>query len=166
VTAPVDYFSFRKAFETALGKLRLPDGCHQQEPSWEPTVAPYFWTVEVVFDFADGKHIRIWESYDKIAGLYMSRKVQWAYHYGDTASFDEAGGAVRGSPDDPLDLRIDTCGGVHLHYGKREPHYRQEDIDGLTISDVDALSFVRAVLTQRQTGKSLAEVLKFKIKEI
>ena len=162
----MDYFPFRKSFETDLKKLRLPADCQQREPGWEPTHPPLVWTVEVFFDFSDHKHIRIWESYDKIAKLYMSRKTQWAYHYGDTASFDETGDAVRGSPDDPLDLRIDTCSGLHMHYQKREPHYKQDDIEGIDLTAVGALDFVRAVFTHRRTGKPLSEVLGFRIKSL
>jgi hypothetical protein len=157
----VDYLTFRKSFEKALAKLRLPDDCKQREPSWEQ-VSWHFWQVLVFFDFPD-KHIRIWESYDKIAKLDMSRRTQWSYHYGDTATLDENGDATRGAPDDPLDLRIDTTRGIHMHYLTREPHYKQEAIKGIDLATVGALDFVRAVLTHRRTGKPLSEVLGFRI---
>jgi hypothetical protein len=159
----VDFLTFQKSFETALGKIRLPADCKQREPNWE-VVTSYFWRVEVFFDFSDQKHIRIQESYDKFAKLYMSRKTQWSYHYGDTATFDENGDAVRGAPDDPLDLRIDTDRGLHMHYQKQQPHYRQDDIEGIDLATVGAVEFIRAVLTHRRTHKSLGDVLGFKIK--
>lgn len=159
----MDYLTFRKSFEKTLGKLRLPDDCQQREPCWEP-VSWHVWQVLVFFDFSNDEHIRIWESYDKIAKLDMSRKTQWSYHYGDTATFDENGDAVRGAPNDPLDLRIDTNRGIHMHYQTHQPHYKQEDIEGIDLAAVGALDFVRAVLTHRRTGKSLSEVLGFKIK--
>jgi hypothetical protein len=160
----VDYFSFRRSFEAALSKLRLPPDCRQQEPVWEITAPPVGWQVEVFFDFQDQKHIRIWESYDKFAGLQMSRRVQWAYHYGKTESFDGGGHAMRGQPDDPLDLRIDTCSGLHLHYQKREPHYAQDEVIGLDLHSLQALSFVRAVIKHRKTGKPFTKVFGFRIK--
>ncbi len=126
---------------------------------------PYCWTVEVFFDFADQKHIRIWESFSKIAGLQMSRRLQWAYHYGGDEVIDEAGKAVRGAPNDPVDLRIDTCGGrVHMHYGTREPHYYQDKVDGLTLLKVQSLEFVKAVLKHRGTGEPFTKILGFSIK--
>lgn len=159
----MDYFAFRKSLEKSLAKLKLPSGSHIQEPDWEVIHPPLSWNVEVVVDFPE-KHIRIWESYDKFARLQVSRRVQWAYHYGETASFDEAGAAVRGKPDDPLDLRIDTAGGLHMHYGKRNPHYKQEEIEGLDLGSVGALDFIQAVLKHRRTGRPLNSVLGFRIK--
>jgi hypothetical protein len=161
----VDFFEYQRWFERALSKLKLPSDCQQREPEWEAIQPPYSWQVRAFFDFSDGKHIRLWESHDKFAGLYMSRRVQWSYHYGDTMSLDENGDATQGAPDDPLDLRIDTAGGqVHMHYQKRQPHYRQADIEGLDLAKVDGLLFVRAVLRHRQTGKPLSDTLGFKIK--
>jgi hypothetical protein len=160
----VDYFSFRRSFEAALSKLRLPSDCAQQEPIWEVTAPPLGWQVELFFDFEDQTHIRIWESYDKIAGLLMSRRIQWAYHYGKTESIDAAGRSMRGGPDDPLVLRIDTCSGLHVHYQTRNPHYGQDDIVGLNLESVQALPFVRAVFKHRKTGKPLNKVLGFRIK--
>lgn len=160
----MDYFQFRKSFESSLGKLKLPDDCTLREPAWEIITPPHFWTVELYLDFPDPKHIRIWESYDKIAGLQLSRKVQWSYHFGDTALLDEGGGAVKGKPDDPLDLRIDTVGGLHMHCGQREPHYAQKDIKGLDLATLSALDFVRAVFKHREKGKPLHEILGFRIK--
>ena len=160
----MDYFSFRRSFEAALSKLRLPSDCTPQEPSWEVTAPPLGWQIEMLFDFGDQMHIRIWESYDKVAGLLISRRIQWAYHYGKTESFDRAGKAMRGAPDDPLELRIDTCSGLHMHYQRREPHYDQDEIVGLDLNSVQALPFVRAVLKHRKTGKPFTKVLGFRIK--
>ena len=109
-------------------------------------------------------HIRIWESYDKFAGLLISRRIQWAYHYGKTESFDTAGRAMRGAPGDSLVLRIDTCSGLHMHYQTRNPHYAQDQIVGLNLDSVQALPFVRAVLKHRKTGKPFTKVLGFRIK--
>ena len=161
----MDFFKFYKDFETALSRLKLPSDCTQHEPEWEPTLPPLFWQVTVIFDFAsDSKHIRIWESYEKIGGLYMSRRNQWSYHYGRAESFDEDGKSERGSPDDPVDLRIDTTSGLHMHYQQREPHYRQDQIDGLNLKSVEAVGFVRAVLRHRSRGQDFAKILGFKIK--
>jgi hypothetical protein len=160
----VDYFDFRRSFEQGLSKLKLPPDCSQQEPNWEVVAPPLGWQVEVIFDFEDHKHIRIWESYDKYAGLMMSRKIQWSYNYGVAQVVDEKGRAMRGSPEDPLELRIDTCSGLHMHYQAREPHYAQDKIIGINLQDVEAFSFVRAILKHRKTGKPLTKVLGFRIR--
>jgi hypothetical protein len=159
----VDYFEFRKSLEQSLGRLKLPSGSRIREPDWLVIRPPLSWTVEVVVDFPE-KHVRIWESHDRFAGLQASRRIQWAYHYGETASFDEVGDSVRGKPDDPLDLRIDTAGGLHMHYGKRNPHYKQEEIEGLDLASVGAIDFIRTVLKHMKTGRPLNSLLGFRIK--
>jgi hypothetical protein len=160
----LDYFSFERSFTASLAKLKLPADCTRREPTWEVTNPPHCWTVEVFFDFKDQKHIRIWDSFGKIAGLQMSRRLQWSYHYGATEVVDELGNAVRGAPDDPLDLRIDTSGGrVHLHHRTQEPHYYQDKIVGLSLVKVESLDFVKAVFKQRKSGEPFPKILGFKI---
>jgi hypothetical protein len=159
----VDYFGFRKSFEKALAALKLPADCVLREPDWTVIRPPLSWTVELFLDFP-GKHLRIWESYDRFAQLQVCRRVQWAYHYGESVSFDE-GAATRGAPDDPLDLRIDNAGGLHMHYESRNPHYRQDQIDGLDLSTVSAIDFIKRVLKHRKTGRSLNDTFGFRIKE-
>lgn len=159
----MDVFQHQKNLEKSLNNIRLPSGCNLRQPEWESTNPPHFWTVEFFIDFSDGKHIRIWESYSKISGLQMSRKLQWAYHYGETANFSEGGQAGRGNPDDPVDLRIDTCGGLHMHYKSREPHYKQSEIKGLNLSEYGALDFIKDVLKHRKTSKPLNMVIGFEV---
>jgi hypothetical protein len=118
-----------------------------------------------MLDFSsDHKHISIWESYDKVGGLQLSKRVQWSYHYGFTDNEDEEGRALRGKPDDPLDIRIDTCGGLHMHYQKREPHYKQSNITGLDLRDVDAIEFIRGVIKHRTKGYAFTKIFGFRIK--
>lgn len=160
----MDYFEFRRWFEASLSKTKLPSDCTLQEPHWVEFAPPLFWSVEAVFRFTDQKHIRVWENYDKFAGLQMSRKTQWSYHYGVTEVIDEDGDAVQGNPDDPVDIRIDTCSGLHLHYQTREPHYDQSQISGLDLSSIDAFKFVRGVLRHRKTGQPFTKVFGFRIR--
>jgi hypothetical protein len=159
----VDYFSFRREFEDRLSKLKIPNDCSIQEPSWEITVPPFFWTVEIFLNFTDKQHIRIWESYEKLAGLLMSHRLQWSYHYGIITASDKSGGTMQGSPDDPLEIRIDTCSGLHLHYQKREPHYDQSSIHKLDLKCVDAFAFVDAVFKHRKTNQPFTKILGFTV---
>jgi hypothetical protein len=159
----VDYFGFRRSLEGQLSKLKLPDDCTFQELSWEITAPPFFWTVEFFINFTDKQHIRIWESYEKIAGLQMSRRLQWAYHYGIITAADRNGNTMRGSPDDPFEIRIDTCSGLHLHYQKREPHYDQGRVAKLDLKTVDASTFVNAVFKRRKSGQPFTKTLGFTV---
>lgn len=160
----MDYFGFRRSLEAHLSKLKLPEDCTAQEPSWEITAPPFFWTVEYFFNFADSQHIRIWESYEKIAGLQMSRRLQWAYHYGTITTRDGDGNTMQGSPDDPLEIRIDTCSGLHLHYQKREPHHDQGRVAKLDLESVDAADFTQAVFKRRKTGQPFTKILGFTVR--
>jgi hypothetical protein len=160
----VDYFEFRRSFESSLSKLTLPSDCILQEPNWEILAPPLSWSVEAVLRFSDQKHIRVRERYDKFAKLEMSRKIQWSYHYGPTEVTDEDGDAIRGNANDPLDIRVDTCSGLHLHYQTREPHLDQKQISGLVLESIDAFKFVRGVLRHRKTGQPFTKIFGFKIK--
>lgn len=160
----MDYFEFRRTFEANLKSLKLASDCTLQEPSWEEYAPPLFWSVEAMFQFTDGKHIRIREYYSKFAGLQMSRKTSWSYHYGSTQATDADGYAVRGNPDDPLEIRIDTCSGLHLHYQKREPHFEQNRVVGLDLNDMNWLKFVKGVLRHRQSGLPFTKIFGFKLK--
>ena len=123
------------------------------------------WSLEAVFRFTDAKHISIWETYDKFAKLQMSRKIQWSYHYGPTEITDEDGDALRGDPNDPVDIRIDTTSGLHMHYQTRQPHLDQSRISGLDLGSIDAFTFIRSVLKHRKTGQPFTKIFAFRIKQ-
>ena len=162
----MDYFSFEKEFKRKLSQLKLPAGASWQAPLLKVTAPPLGWIVELFLRFADDTHVRIWEDYGKVAGLQLSRRRRWAYHYGPIMphQIGSDGTLVKGACTDPLELRIDTTDGLHLHFRSQNPHYRQASIDGLTIESVDCWTFIRAVLKHRQSNKGLDEILGFKIK--
>jgi len=125
-----------------------------REPVWLVLHVPFSWTVNVVFEFDDNNYIQVWESYDRFAKLQICRRIQWSYHYGRVMAKDELGYATQGSPDDPLEIRIDTCGGEpHLHYRQREPHYSQDQVRGL----------IKTVLKHRSTKKTFQKLMGFKL---
>lgn len=159
----MDYFEFRKTFELGLSKLKLPADCKLQEPEWTVLRVPLAWMVEVFFEFRDNNHIRIWESHDKFAGLYASRRISWSYHYGVITARDEEGHIIQGPADDPVEIRIDTCSGLHLHYQAQQPHYQQARVSGLDLNGVTALQFVKAVFKYRSSGKDFSRVFGFKL---
>lgn len=163
----MDYFEFEKDFKKKIGQLKLPPGASIQAPVVRVSAPPFGWTIELFVRFQDGMHVRIWENYGKIAGLFDSRRIAWAYHYGPVVMGQEApdGTIVRGSCSDPLLLRIDTANiGLHLHFNAQDPHYKQAELTGLALDSVDSWKFIKAVLKHQQTGKGLDSIFGFKIK--
>jgi hypothetical protein len=161
----VDYLEFKRSFESGLSKLKLPADCKLQEAFWTPLRVPLSWSVEFCLEFDDNNHIHIWENHDKFAGLYDSRRIAWSYHYGVITTRDADNKITQGPADGPVQIRIDTCSGLHLHYQAREPHYSQDRIIGLELSSVDAFRFIKAVFKHRSKGKDLPHALGFKIKQ-
>ncbi len=161
----MDFLEFQRSFTAELSKLKLPDDCALREPDWLPIRAPLSWTVEVVLEFEDNTYIHIWESHDRFAKLQICRRIQWSYHYGPVTTRDGSGRPSQGTPDDPVEIRIDTCGGEpHLHYRQREPHYSAAQVVGVDIESIDAIAFIKAALKRRRTGKTFEKVMGFKIK--
>lgn len=160
----MDFLEFQRSLTADLTKLKLPDDCVMREPIWLPLRVPLSWTVEVVFEFNDNTYIDIWENHDRVAKLQICRRIQWHYHYGAVTQRDDSGRATQGAPDDPVELRIDNCGGrPHLHYRQREPHYEQGQVRGLKFDTVCAIDFVRAVLKHRRSKQSFEKILGFKL---
>lgn len=155
----MDLFSFQRKLDSERAKIKIPSDCTEREPFIEPTLPPLTWQVEWVFTFEDGSHIRIWEYYDKFAGLSIARRVQFSYHYGT--------GPVP-TEDDEIDqnqsvyLRIDTCGGLHAHKGKREPHIGPDHIKGRELASINAIEFIKGVLKARRIRKPVEDVLGLK----
>ena len=160
----MDFLEFHRTFEENLSNLRLPKDCILREPDWLPLHVPLSWQVDVVLEFQDGNHIHIWESHDRYAKLTLCRRVSWGYHYGPITATDERGYAAQGAAGDPLEIRIDTCGGhPHLHYLQREPHYSQDQISGLKIDSIYPIDFIKAVFKKRRTNKTFAQIMGFKL---
>jgi hypothetical protein len=164
MAAGVDYPSFKRRFDQAYANLKLPPECIEQKPPTVTNVRLFSWTFDWVLIFNDdNKYLRVRESHDKVAGLLMSRRLGFAFHYGPIVKQGASGDIIRESTD-PVDIRIDKSRGhVHMHYQAPGPHYTQEKVKGLTLDSVDMLRFVRAVLQHRQSGKSISEILGFEI---
>ena len=162
----MDYFEFEKDFKKKIGQLKLPRGAELLVPLTTMST-PFGWTVEFFISFSDAHHIMIFENYSKLAGLYASRKLGWAYHYGPVTpgQLGSDGSLTKGSCTDPLVIRIDTARiGLHLHFNSQNPHYKQSEVAGLDLEDIDCWKFIKGVLKHRQSGKSVDEVFGFKIK--
>lgn len=165
----MDYLQYKQSVETAIENLKLPTDCSRVgEPLFRPATL-YAWIFEWVLEFESAKYIRVWEQYGRCAGLQESRRARFAFHYGLIPKKDGNGKILR-DDGDPVDIRIDDYetgqGGVqaHLHYGAPQPHYRQESVVGLQLADLEMFAFIKAVLKHRKSGKTLAKILKFRIK--
>jgi len=159
----LDFFEFRKSFESELARLKLPGDCKQLEPTWEVILPPLSWSVTLILQFSNDKYVRVWENHDRFAGLQDSRRIQWAYHYGDVVATNTQGDPVVKSPDDPLEIRIDTCSGLHMHYRARNPHYEQKNVVGLDLKSINSFNFIKRILKHRKTATPLDKVFGFKL---
>lgn len=162
----MDFLEFEKDFNRRKQLLKLPRDASAQAPVLKAIAVPYVWTFEFFIKFSDDMHIRLWEHYGKFAGLQASRRLHWAYHYGPIApgQIGSDGTLAKGTCTDPLVLRIDTANiGLHLHVDAQEPHYRQAQIGGLNLSNVDSWRFIKDILKHRQSGKAVSEVFGFKV---
>lgn len=157
----MDVFEFQRQFDQQRSEIELPADCSGDEPEILSTSPPLTWTVEWILHFSDHTHVRIWEYYDKFAGLAYSRRVSFALHYGPDPVKNAAGEI---DPSQPVFIRIDTCGGEpHLHLAKREPHIPQSKVSGRVLDEITSMEFIKAVLRSRKTGKSIDSLLRLRV---
>lgn len=124
----------------------------------------YAWTFEWVLEFSATRYIRVWEQYGRVPGLQESRRVRFAFHYGPITGRDGSGNIVHAFGD-PVDIRVDDFNSpAHLHFQGPKPHYYQESVLGLELSNLDMIAFIKAVLRHRKSGKPLDKILKFRIR--
>jgi hypothetical protein len=160
----VDPLSFRRKVDKAYANLELPPDCVEQKPRTIINSRLFSWTFDWLLVFkSDDKYLRVRESYEKMAGLLMSRRLGFAFHYGPIVK-QNANGDVIHESSDPVDIRIDKSRGhTHMHYQAPSPHYAQENVKGITLDSIGMFEFVRAVLQHRKSGKDISEILGFKI---
>jgi len=162
-----DYFAFKRWFEPAHAALKLPPDCTESEGGPRLIYSnQYTWVLEWLLVFRNpDSYIRIREQFAKRSRLALSRRIQFAYHYGPIHKSDEKGMPIRQS-DDPLFVRIDNVGlAVHLH-PENDPkaHIPQEKIKGLVLEDVDTFDFVKAAFRHRQNGMPIERELGYRIR--
>lgn len=161
-----DYLAYRKWFDAEYDALRLPPNCTEAEGPTFNYSNQYTWTLEWCLLFGDDpkSYIRIREHFAKRAGLSLSRRISFAYHYGPIVGLDSDGTPLR-NPADPVFVRIDNVKqAAHLH-PERDPseHLPQSSIRDLVLDAVDLFDFVRAALRSRETGRPMAEELGYHI---
>ncbi|MFZ0309350.1 MAG: hypothetical protein WAL89_14350 [Candidatus Sulfotelmatobacter sp.] len=160
-----DYFAYVRWFERHHGALLLPVDCIEPVDPIFTYTNQYTWEMEWVLIFTDPKaYVRIMELHAKVAGLYFSRRIRFSYHYGPLPKVD-AQGLPEWEPADPVFVRIDnSCRPPHLH-PENDPteHIPQARIAELVLDQLDLFDFVRATFRQRQSRKSIAEELGYRI---
>jgi len=160
-----DYFAYKRWFETGHDGLALPVDCIEPNDPVLTYSNQYTWDMEWFLIFTNPKtYIRIKENFAKRAGLQISRRIHFAYHYGPLTKTDLRG-IPDGEPADPLFVRIDNVGRPpHLHH-QDDPtdHIPQSRITGLVLEKVDLFDFVKAAFRHRLSGKSIAVELGYGI---
>ncbi len=157
----MDFLEFRRKFDNGRSKLRLPTDCSEVVERELTFSTLYCWTLRWMLAFPDPKYLRIWEHYNKVAGLQESRRDRFVCHYGPIVNRDEDG-VPRYQPQDAVDIRIDNVNrSPHLHYGAPDPHYPQKRVKGLDLGAIDMFAFVRAILKHRRTGLAINKILGF-----
>lgn len=171
----MDYLEFERRLNSEQSQLKLPEDSRVLAGPGCINPTQLLWTfVWSVHFTSDNKYMRVWELYDKISKLIaMSRRTQFVFHYGPIMQFDGKGAPIvdeLGSPKytrlDPVDIRIDTScrgGRAHLHYGAPEPHYRQEQVEGLQLDSLDAFAFARGILRHRECAQPLNKIFGFRV---
>jgi hypothetical protein len=160
-----DYFAYKRWFEVGHGSLALPVDCVEPDGPVLKYSNQYTWELEWYLIFTNPhSYVRIQENFAKRAGLYMSRRINFAYHYWPITKAD-----LRGFPDkdpaDPVFVRIDNAGRpAHLHH-QDDPrdHIPQSRISGLVLEDVDLFDFAKSALRHRQSGRPMAKELGYRI---
>jgi len=159
----VDYSAFATWFDTKRSRLKIPADCSDLFGPRAERITMFRWRFEWALSFQDQKYIRIWEQYDKAAGLAQSQRVALSYHYGALANTDADGKPVYHSHN-PVDIRIDVTGSEgHLHWGAPSPHISQDRIKNLKLNSLGMFDFLRAVFKHRATGQGIDILLRFEI---
>jgi hypothetical protein len=158
----VDYFEFKRKFDAEHDAFVLPADCKELGDPLFLAVTQYSWQFKWYLQFSADKFIRIWEHHKRMAGLQDSRRLTFAYHYGDITALGKDGLPTHGS-DKPVDFRIDnSLQRVHLHLGS-PAHIYQENVQNLDLNSVGMFDFLRGVFKHRSSGKDFARVFGFKI---
>lgn len=159
----MDYLEFERQSNREHSSFRPPDDCAEQVGPVLEYSSYFCWTFRWSLIFTDGKYIRIWEHYSKVARLSTSHRSRFALHYGPLSG-READGEPKYAATDPVEIRIDNINNPsHLHWQAPEPHYFQDRIRGLDLGSVDRHFFVKAILNHRRSGKPIDKLLGFRI---
>ncbi len=159
-----DYFAYKRWFEAGHDAVTLPVDCIEPADPVLRYSNQYTWETEWFLIFTNPQsHIRIKENFARRTGLYLSRRINFAYHYGPTVRTGLSG-MPDGIPSDPVFVRIDNAGRpAHLHHeGNPSDHIPQSRVAGLVLDDVDLFEFVKAAFRHRTSGK-IAQELGYRI---
>lgn len=148
-----EYHDYKARFDANRALLDIPEDCTARIPHYNATdlVDPKSWDFRWFLTFRDNNYICCRES---LTGR-PPRRHYFSFHYGPIARIDGGGNIVR-DQNNPLMIRIcKSRSGVHLHYRKPHPFpdYKQNQIDGLVLEDVDMFQFVRAIFHSRANSE-------------
>jgi hypothetical protein len=157
-----DYQDYKARFEESRALLKVPEDCTARIPRYNAIdlVDPKSWDFCWFLVFGNNDYICCRESW---AGRPPKRHYL-SFHYGPIVRVDN-GGNIERDQNNPLMIRIckSKDGIPHLHY--RHPHpfpdYKQSQIDGLVLEDVDMFQFVQAVFRSRSNNEELHVTMGF-----
>lgn len=156
-----EYQDYKTRFDENRALLQVPEDCVARYPHYNAIdlVNPKSWDFSWFLTFRDNHYICCRES---LAGR-PPRRHYFSFHYGPIVRID-AGGTIERDQGNPLIIRIcKSRGGCHVHY--RQPHpfpdYKQHQIEGLVLENVDVFQFVRAVFRSRANNEDLHVTMGF-----
>jgi len=146
-----EYQDYKAYFDQNRALLEVPEDCTVCTPQYNATdlVNPKSWDFRWFLRFRDNHYICCAES---LSRRQSPRRHYFSFHYGPIVQIDASGKIVR-DQNNPLIIRACKSRSAicHLHY--RHPHpfpdYKQDQIDGLVLENVDIFRFVRAVFRSR-----------------
>lgn len=161
-----DYLAYRRWFDAGYGAIVRPPDCTELDGPTFTYSNQYTWTLEwyLVFSNDPKSYIRIGEHFAKRAGLSLSRRISFSYHFGPTVGTAADGTPLR-NPADPVFVRIDDIYQVvHLHPARdATQHLPQSHVTGIVLDAVDLFDFVRASFKVREAGTLMADELGYRI---
>lgn len=159
----MQYTLYKSQFEAKRAALEVPPDCVVGEPQFFIST-PNTWHMVWFLTFNDDHYIRCRELWSHRTG-YPARRHQFTLHYGPIVAW-KTSGEVQPHHTDPVIIRIDLGpnGPTHLHYGDPEPHYYQDELEGIDLVDVDMFAFIEAIFKSRAEGTEVRNILGFRIR--
>ena len=163
------FADYKAWFQRECDGITLESGFTHVGPILDPLPNTDFppWGLDFAILYTDGMYIRVGEYYRPLprhAGgggclQYLS------YHYGPYGDPLGRDGFPVFTKDVVLRIDIDERSKRHAHY-QQEDHIPEARLAGLDFDAIDPFQFIRAVEEHRRDGKSLHEILGFKVEPL
>jgi hypothetical protein len=160
-----EYQHYKARFDQNRALLQVPADCAVDTPQYRAIdpISPTSWDFSWWLTFADGHYIRCREHW--LCRKSPARRHLFTFHYGPIVRRDSDGKIDRHHTD-PVLIRFDkkAAEAPHLHYLAPEPHYGQDQVNGLALDNVDMFQFINAVFRVRQGITEFPNALGFTLR--